>query len=81
MILVNLVILMEVSEKPELPFIDVQGLDPMVEGGGWNAKLRRRARWPGDPASAFNERRFDDLSFAARLALNRDRRPLMLERC
>jgi len=42
-ILVNRVILMEVSAKPELPFIDVQGLDPMVEGGGWNAKLRRRA--------------------------------------
>jgi hypothetical protein len=42
-ILVNLVNLMEVSAKLELPFIDVQGLDPMVEGGGWNAKLRRRA--------------------------------------
>jgi hypothetical protein len=40
---VNLVILMEASAKPELPFIDVQGLDPIVEGGGWNAKLRRRA--------------------------------------
>src|SRR5579864_6327296 len=57
------------SAKLELRLVDTQRLDAMVKRGWWNAKLRSGPRTPGDTAPGCDERRFNELPLASRLAL------------
>src|SRR4051812_2616587 len=51
----------------ESPFIDIQGLDPSLEGRWWNSKLCRRSKRSGNPAVGLGQRRLDNLLLASRL--------------
>src|SRR5713101_9684042 len=53
----------------ESPFIDVQGLDPGLEGRWWNSKLCRRSKRSGNSALGLGQRRLDSLALAPRLTL------------
>src|SRR6266487_4610799 len=60
----------------ESPFIDVQGLDPGLEGRWWNSKLCLRSKRSGNPALGLGQRRLDSLALAPRLTLTLEtRRP------
>src|SRR6266852_8596284 len=58
----------------ETPFIDVQGLDPGLEGRWWNSKLCRRSKRSRNPALDLGQRRLDNLPLAWRLNIQSRRR-------
>src|SRR5713101_291982 len=65
----------------EAPFIDVQGLDPGLEGRWWNSKLSRRSKRSGNPALDLGQHRLDSLALAPRLTLTLETRRLFNPRC